>query len=158
MTCIGIVLREIADVGSVDAQNIDSLDEFERERSSRDESSFDASFVVPITRSINGEFDGKHVLCPDIGADKIWIFDLLSCGAFYWITDGFPGRATDPEMVEHGTSSSSEIAALLDLFHDGMDALIDKGFMVKELLQAKGSIGWMPPSESKVIGAHVCGS
>ena len=28
-----------------------------------------------------------------------WLLDLLSCGAFYWISEGNPGSISDPKQV-----------------------------------------------------------
>jgi len=66
-----------------------------------------------------------------------WLLDLLSAGAFYWLSDGCPGSITDPAQIE--------TSGFLDLLEEGIDAMVDKGFLIGELLERRGSICWMPP-------------
>ena len=76
---------------------------------------------------------------------------MLSNGAFYETFEAYPGSITDPKQVE--------LSGFLDLLDEGIDVMVDKGFLIQEMVEGKRCICWMPPkmgdySTQIVGGAH----
>ena len=70
-----------------------------------------------------------------------WLLSMTASGAMEWVSDGYGGRITDPEQVE--------VSGFLDLLDKGCDVMVDKGFLIQEMVQRKGCICWMPPKMAR---------
>ena len=70
-----------------------------------------------------------------------FLLDILSNGAFYFISDAYPGSISDPDL--------SRVCGFLELMIDGLDVMADKGFLLQAELQALGCLCWIPPIRRK---------
>ena len=66
-----------------------------------------------------------------------WLLDILSNGAFYFISDAYPGSVTDPVLTK--------ISGFFELLRKGFDVMADKGFNIQEEVEARGCLSWIPP-------------
>ena len=70
-----------------------------------------------------------------------WLLDMLPNGAMYDTFEAYGGSVTDPKLVE--------LSGFLDSLEEGIDVMVDKGFLIQEMVERKGSICWMPPKMAR---------
>ena len=66
-----------------------------------------------------------------------FLLDILSNGAFYFISDAYPGSVTDPVL--------SRVCGFLYLLTAGADTMADKGFLLQEELEERDCLLHIPP-------------
>ena len=77
-----------------------------------------------------------------------FLLDLLSNGAFYFISDGYPGSINDPALTR--------LSGFLELMIKGLDTMADKGFLLQAELEALGCLCHIPPVRQR--GALISGA
>lgn len=66
-----------------------------------------------------------------------FLLDILSNGAFYFISDAYPGSIGDPDLTC--------VCSFLELMIEGLDVMADKGFLLQAELEELGCLCWIPP-------------
>ena len=66
-----------------------------------------------------------------------FLLDILSNGAFYFISDAYGGSITDPDLTR--------VCGFLQLMISGLDVMADKGFLLQDDLQELGCLCHIPP-------------
>lgn len=66
-----------------------------------------------------------------------FLLDILSNGAFYFVSDAYGGSLSDPELTR--------VCGFLKLMKKGIDVMADKGFQMQADLEKLGSLCWIPP-------------
>jgi hypothetical protein len=66
-----------------------------------------------------------------------FLLDILSNGAFYFISEAYGGSISDPDL--------SRVCGFLELMIEGLDVMADKGFLLQAELEELGCLCWIPP-------------
>lgn len=73
-----------------------------------------------------------------------FLLSILSNGATYFISEAYGGAINDRDLTK--------ASGILDIIGNGEDCMVDKGFMIRDLLLAVGSVLYVPPKMRKNRG------